>query len=268
MVIATRLDDALMTGRFAVTAELSRPREPDSERIRAAAQLFAGLVDAVNVTDKPWPAVHARWRSRSSCDRGDRATARRRGTGSPPAAARASSVRRGRESPSRHTLSGSPARRSIGGSARSSAGARYAPGCSSGVATRSATVSVAKLNHQALSDRARSTSSSCRARLALRRSSARPSAPEISTGRERSRAASSALALVPGPAAPATCVPRDPIDARESPAAAVGPRRRTEAEHRLPFRERRGEHRRHGQLTVEVGADLAAGPSAPAPPVR
>jgi methylenetetrahydrofolate reductase (NADPH) len=45
------LDDALATGRFAVTAELGPPRDPDSTRIRAAAEVFAGLVDAVNVTD-------------------------------------------------------------------------------------------------------------------------------------------------------------------------------------------------------------------------
>jgi 5,10-methylenetetrahydrofolate reductase len=46
-----RLDDALAGGRFAVTAELGPPRDPDGDRIRAAADVFAGLVDAVNVTD-------------------------------------------------------------------------------------------------------------------------------------------------------------------------------------------------------------------------
>ena len=51
MAIARRLDDALTTGRFAVTAELGPPRDPDSAGIRAAAEVFAGLVDAVNVTD-------------------------------------------------------------------------------------------------------------------------------------------------------------------------------------------------------------------------
>jgi len=51
VVFAGRLDDALATGRFAVTAELGPPRDPDSARIRAAAEVFAGLVDAVNVTD-------------------------------------------------------------------------------------------------------------------------------------------------------------------------------------------------------------------------
>lgn len=51
MAIARRLDDALATGRFAVTAELGPPRDPDSAPIRAAAEAFAGLVDAVNVTD-------------------------------------------------------------------------------------------------------------------------------------------------------------------------------------------------------------------------
>jgi methylenetetrahydrofolate reductase (NADH) len=49
--MARRLDDALTTGRFAVTAELGPPRDPDSAAIRAAAEVFAGLVDAVNVTD-------------------------------------------------------------------------------------------------------------------------------------------------------------------------------------------------------------------------
>jgi methylenetetrahydrofolate reductase (NADPH) len=44
------LDDALTSGRFAVTAE-RRPRDPDGARIRAAAEVFGGLVDAVNVTD-------------------------------------------------------------------------------------------------------------------------------------------------------------------------------------------------------------------------
>ena len=51
MVIVRRLEDALTTGRFAVTAELGPPRDPDSAGIRAAAEVFAGLVDAVNVTD-------------------------------------------------------------------------------------------------------------------------------------------------------------------------------------------------------------------------
>ncbi|MBV9415286.1 MAG: methylenetetrahydrofolate reductase [Solirubrobacterales bacterium] len=51
MAIARRLDDALTSGRFAVTAELGPPRDPDSATIRAAAAAFAGLVDAVNVTD-------------------------------------------------------------------------------------------------------------------------------------------------------------------------------------------------------------------------
>ena len=51
MRITRRLDDALATGRFAVTAELGPPRDPDSGTIRAAAEVFAGLVDAVNVTD-------------------------------------------------------------------------------------------------------------------------------------------------------------------------------------------------------------------------
>jgi len=50
-MIARRLDDALTTGRFAVTAELGPPRDPDSAGIRTAADRFAGLVDAVNVTD-------------------------------------------------------------------------------------------------------------------------------------------------------------------------------------------------------------------------
>jgi methylenetetrahydrofolate reductase (NADPH) len=55
--IARRLDDALATGRFAVTAELGPPRDPDSGHIRAAAERFAGLVDAVNVTDNQAASV-------------------------------------------------------------------------------------------------------------------------------------------------------------------------------------------------------------------
>ena len=51
MPIARRLDDALTVGRFAVTAELGPPRDPDSAGIRATAEIFAGLVDAINVTD-------------------------------------------------------------------------------------------------------------------------------------------------------------------------------------------------------------------------
>jgi methylenetetrahydrofolate reductase (NADPH) len=51
VAIAGRLDDALTSGRFAVTAELGPPRDPDGAAIRAAADVFAGLVDAVNVTD-------------------------------------------------------------------------------------------------------------------------------------------------------------------------------------------------------------------------
>ena len=51
MLTARRLDDALTTGRFAVTAELGPPRDPDSARIRATAETLAGLVDAINVTD-------------------------------------------------------------------------------------------------------------------------------------------------------------------------------------------------------------------------
>jgi methylenetetrahydrofolate reductase (NADH) len=51
VVTARRLDEALETGRFAVTAELGPPRDPDGAIIRAAAGVFAGLVDAVNVTD-------------------------------------------------------------------------------------------------------------------------------------------------------------------------------------------------------------------------
>ena len=51
VVMTRRLDDALTTGRFAVTAELGPPRDPDGASIRAAAEVFAGLVDAVNVTD-------------------------------------------------------------------------------------------------------------------------------------------------------------------------------------------------------------------------
>jgi methylenetetrahydrofolate reductase (NADPH) len=45
------LRDALAAGRFAVTAELGPPVEPDAELLRTAARALAGLVDAVNVTD-------------------------------------------------------------------------------------------------------------------------------------------------------------------------------------------------------------------------
>jgi 5,10-methylenetetrahydrofolate reductase len=51
VITPRRLDDALAASRFAVTAELGPPRDPDGARIRAAAEVFAGLVDAVNVTD-------------------------------------------------------------------------------------------------------------------------------------------------------------------------------------------------------------------------
>jgi 5,10-methylenetetrahydrofolate reductase len=51
VAIARRLDDALTTGRFVVTAEFGPPRDPDRATVRAAAEVFAGLVDAVNVTD-------------------------------------------------------------------------------------------------------------------------------------------------------------------------------------------------------------------------
>lgn len=54
-----RLEDALTTGRFAVTAELGPPRDPESAIISAAAEVFAGLVDAVNVTDNQAATVKA-----------------------------------------------------------------------------------------------------------------------------------------------------------------------------------------------------------------
>lgn len=44
------LEEALRAG-FAFTAELGPPREPDPDRIRAAARSLRGLVAAVNVTD-------------------------------------------------------------------------------------------------------------------------------------------------------------------------------------------------------------------------
>jgi methylenetetrahydrofolate reductase (NADPH) len=47
------LRDALASGRFTVTAELSPPSSPSSEPVRRAAAAIAGLVDAVNVTDNP-----------------------------------------------------------------------------------------------------------------------------------------------------------------------------------------------------------------------
>ena len=47
------LRDALASGRFTVTAELSPPASPASEPVRRAAAAIAGLVDAANVTDNP-----------------------------------------------------------------------------------------------------------------------------------------------------------------------------------------------------------------------
>jgi 5,10-methylenetetrahydrofolate reductase len=47
------LRDALASGRFTVTAELSPPGSPASEPVRRAAAAIAGLVDAANVTDNP-----------------------------------------------------------------------------------------------------------------------------------------------------------------------------------------------------------------------
>jgi 5,10-methylenetetrahydrofolate reductase len=48
---STALGRAIAAGRFAVTAELGPPVDPRPDRIRDAARRFAGLVDAVNVTD-------------------------------------------------------------------------------------------------------------------------------------------------------------------------------------------------------------------------
>jgi 5,10-methylenetetrahydrofolate reductase len=45
------LKEVLTSGRFAVTAEFGPPVSPDPDYIRTAATKFAGLVDAVNVTD-------------------------------------------------------------------------------------------------------------------------------------------------------------------------------------------------------------------------
>jgi methylenetetrahydrofolate reductase (NADPH) len=47
------LRDALASGRFTVTAELSPPASPAAEPVRRAAAAIAGLVDAANVTDNP-----------------------------------------------------------------------------------------------------------------------------------------------------------------------------------------------------------------------
>ena len=47
------LRDALASGRFTVTAELSPPGSPVPEPVRRAAAAMAGLVDAANVTDNP-----------------------------------------------------------------------------------------------------------------------------------------------------------------------------------------------------------------------
>jgi 5,10-methylenetetrahydrofolate reductase len=45
------LADTLASGRFAVTAELGPPLEPNAEPVREAARALAGVVDAANVTD-------------------------------------------------------------------------------------------------------------------------------------------------------------------------------------------------------------------------
>jgi 5,10-methylenetetrahydrofolate reductase len=45
------LADALVSGRFVVTAELSPPLDPDPELVREAARALAPVVDAANVTD-------------------------------------------------------------------------------------------------------------------------------------------------------------------------------------------------------------------------
>ncbi len=45
------LRDALAANRFAVTAELGPPLEPDAELVRSAARALAGVVDAANITD-------------------------------------------------------------------------------------------------------------------------------------------------------------------------------------------------------------------------
>jgi methylenetetrahydrofolate reductase (NADPH) len=46
-----QLAERLTAGEFAITAELGPPIDPDPESIRRAAEVFAGEVDAVNVTD-------------------------------------------------------------------------------------------------------------------------------------------------------------------------------------------------------------------------
>jgi len=45
------LADALISGRFVVTAELGPPVEPDAELVRQSARALVGVVDAANVTD-------------------------------------------------------------------------------------------------------------------------------------------------------------------------------------------------------------------------
>jgi 5,10-methylenetetrahydrofolate reductase len=45
------LTDVLASGRFAVTAELGPPLEPDPELVRESARALSGVVDAANVTD-------------------------------------------------------------------------------------------------------------------------------------------------------------------------------------------------------------------------
>ena len=60
--VGNRLRDALASGRFAVTAELTPPRGTDLTRVRKGAALLHDYVDAANLTDNPSAVVRlASW---------------------------------------------------------------------------------------------------------------------------------------------------------------------------------------------------------------
>lgn len=51
MSAPTRLEDALATGRFAVTGELGPPKSADADEVARKARLLGPVCDAVNITD-------------------------------------------------------------------------------------------------------------------------------------------------------------------------------------------------------------------------
>src|SRR5580704_11820275 len=60
--VGSRLRDALASGRFAVTAELTPPRGTDLTRLKKGAALLHDYVDAANLTDNPSAVVRlASW---------------------------------------------------------------------------------------------------------------------------------------------------------------------------------------------------------------